>query len=75
MKEAMRSVDPVRGIHYRDLRDPNQIALDVSVSHLEPLQAIVRQLGSGERTLESLGNTRWWKPSIGRRTPRRPSRP
>jgi three-Cys-motif partner protein len=55
MKEAMWSVDPVRGIHYRDPRDPNQIALDVSVSHLEPLQeAIARQLASGERTLESL---------------------
>lgn len=55
MKEAMWTVDPVRGVHYRDPRDPNQITLDFSVPHLEPLQeAIARQLTSGERTLQSL---------------------
>lgn len=55
MKEAMWRVDPVQGVHYRDPRDPNQITLDFSVPHLEPLQdAIIRELASGDRTLDAL---------------------
>jgi three-Cys-motif partner protein len=55
MKEAMWRVDPVQGVHYRDPRDPNQITLDFSVPHLEPLQdAIMHELASGDRTLDSL---------------------
>lgn len=55
MKEAMWKIDPVKGVHYRDPRDPNQITLDFDVPHLEPLQeAILCELASSERTLESL---------------------
>ena len=58
MKDAMWKVDPVKGVHYRDPRDPNQIMLGFAAPHLvhlEPLQeAIVGELAQGDRTLESL---------------------
>ena len=42
MKEAMWEVDAVRGIGYRDPRDPNQETLDVQVEpHTAPLQRLL----------------------------------
>jgi len=56
MKDAMWKVDPVRGVHYRDPRDPNQMTFDFDLHpHLDPLRnALLRELGSGERTLANL---------------------
>ncbi|MFS1305341.1 three-Cys-motif partner protein TcmP [Streptosporangium longisporum] len=51
-KEAVWKVDPVRGIGYRDPRDPDQTTLDPETRPLQ--QAILAELGKGERTLEQL---------------------
>jgi hypothetical protein len=56
MKEAVWKVDPVRGIRYRDPRDPDQTTLDFTLNpETGPLrQAVLAELGKGERTLEQL---------------------
>ena len=56
MKDAMWQIDPVRGVHYRDPRDPNQMTLDFDLHpHLEPLSsALLHQLGPGDQTLGDL---------------------
>ncbi|MFI6705403.1 three-Cys-motif partner protein TcmP [Nonomuraea sp. NPDC050478] len=56
MKEAVWKVDPVKGVRYRDPRDPNQTTLDFTpTADTRPLrQAILAELGQGERTLEQL---------------------
>jgi three-Cys-motif partner protein len=56
MKDAMWQVDPVRGVHYRDPRDQNQMVLDFDLHpHLEPLShALLGELSHGERTVAQL---------------------
>lgn len=56
MKDAMWNVDPVRGVHYRDPRDPGQLAFDFASSpDLTPLRrALLAELARGERTLAQL---------------------
>ena len=56
MKDAMWNVDPVRGVHYRDPRDPGQLTFDFSSSpDLGPLRhALLVELSHGERTLSQL---------------------
>lgn len=56
MKDAMWKVDPVRGVHYRDPRDPDQMMLDFDLNpHLDPLiQLLTRELAHGERSLAEL---------------------
>ncbi|MET9241198.1 three-Cys-motif partner protein TcmP [Nonomuraea sp. NPDC003709] len=56
MKEAVWKVDPVRGVRYRDPRDPDQTTLDFTLDpDTRPLrQAILAELSKGERTLEKL---------------------
>ncbi len=55
MKDAMWNIDPVRGVHYRDPRDPSQLTFDFTPSaDLSPLRrALLAELG-GERTLAQL---------------------
>lgn len=56
MKEAMWKVDPIRGVHYRDPRDPDQLPLDLSFTPgTGPLRrAILEELIKGQRTLAQL---------------------
>jgi three-Cys-motif partner protein len=56
MKDAMWQVDPVHGVHYRDPRDPNQMALEFNLHpHLEPLiHALLRELTRLDCTLAQL---------------------
>jgi three-Cys-motif partner protein len=56
MKDAMWAVDPVKGVHYRDPRDPAQMMLDFDLHPaLEPLRrAILTQLLNGPLTLAQL---------------------
>jgi three-Cys-motif partner protein len=56
MKDAMWNVDPVRGVHYRDPRDPDQLTLDFTpAADLTPLQsALLTELRQGDRTLAQL---------------------
>jgi three-Cys-motif partner protein len=56
MKDAMWNVDPVRGVHYRDPRDPGQLTFDFTPSpDLGPLRrALLAELSRGERTLSQL---------------------
>jgi hypothetical protein len=56
MKDAMWNVDPVRGVHYRDPRDPGQLTFDFTHSpDLGPLRrALLAELSHGERTLGQL---------------------
>jgi three-Cys-motif partner protein len=56
MKDAMWKVDPVRGVHYRDPRVPDQAAFEFDLHpDLEPLSLeILRILGDGERTVAQL---------------------
>lgn len=56
MKDAMWKVDPVRGVHYRDPRIPDQAAFEFDLHpYLEPLGLeILRLLGDGERTVAQL---------------------
>lgn len=56
MKDAMWNVDPVRGVHYRDPRDPGQLTFDFTPSpDLGPLRhALLAELSHGERTLSQL---------------------
>lgn len=52
----MWNVDPVRGVHYRDPRDPGQLTFDFTPSpELGPLRhALLAELSHGERTLSQL---------------------
>jgi three-Cys-motif partner protein len=56
MKDAMWKVDPVRGVHYRDPRVPDQAAFEFDLHpDLEPLSLeILRVLGDEERTVAQL---------------------
>jgi hypothetical protein len=56
MKDAMWRVDPVRGVHYRDPRVPDQAAFELDLNpHLEPLiLETLRLLGDGEYTVAQL---------------------
>jgi three-Cys-motif partner protein len=56
MKDAMWNIDPVRGVHYRDPRDPDQLTFDFTPSaDLNPLRrALLAELATGERTLAQL---------------------
>lgn len=56
MKDAMWTVDPVRGVHYRDPRDPDQVMFDIELNpHLDPLIHLLRrELKAGERTVAEL---------------------
>lgn len=56
MKDAMWNVDPVRGVHYRDPRDPGQLAFDFEPSpDLTPLRrALLAEIACGERSLAQL---------------------
>jgi three-Cys-motif partner protein len=59
MKEAMWSVDPIRGLGYRDPRDPNQQTLDIEVApQTGPLRRLIlehlERLPSGRATLAEL---------------------
>jgi three-Cys-motif partner protein len=56
MKDAMWKVDPVRGVHYRDPRVPDQAAFEFDLHpYLEPLSLeILRVLDDGERTVAQL---------------------
>ncbi|MFC7650380.1 three-Cys-motif partner protein TcmP [Streptosporangium lutulentum] len=56
MKEAMWKVDPIRGVNYRDPRDPDQLSLEFSFNpDTGPLRrAILEELTKGERTLAQL---------------------
>ena len=53
MKDAMWNVDPVRGVRYRDPRDPGQFTFDFDPSpNLGPLRrALLTELSHGERIL------------------------
>ncbi|WP_433498587.1 three-Cys-motif partner protein TcmP [Sphaerimonospora sp. CA-214678] len=56
MKDAMWKVDPIRGVTFRDPRDPDQLQFEFSFDpDTRPLQrAILDELAKGERTLEQL---------------------
>jgi three-Cys-motif partner protein len=56
MKDAMWKVDPIRGVHYRDPRDPGQMTFDLDLHpNLEPLRrAILDRLQHDEHTLAQL---------------------
>lgn len=56
MKDAIWKVDPIRGVNYRDPRDPDQLLLEFSLDpDTRPLRrALLEELAKGERTLEQL---------------------
>jgi three-Cys-motif partner protein len=56
MKEAMWKADPVRGVRYRDPRDPDQMTLDFDLHpNLEPLRrALLAELAQGDRSVAQL---------------------
>ncbi|XVQ85346.1 three-Cys-motif partner protein TcmP [Microbispora siamensis] len=56
MKEAMWKVDPIRGVSYRDPRDPDQLQFELKFDpDTRPLRrAILEELSRGERTLAQL---------------------
>ncbi|MDP9863906.1 MULTISPECIES: three-Cys-motif partner protein TcmP [Streptosporangium] len=56
MKEAMWQVDPVRGVSYRDPRDPDQLAFEFGEhASLAPLRrALLAELSSRDHTLANL---------------------
>ncbi|MGK5554684.1 three-Cys-motif partner protein TcmP [Actinomadura kijaniata] len=56
MKDAMWKIDPVRGVHFRDPRDPGQMTLDfVPDPELGPLRHFLHTaLGRGSRTVSQL---------------------
>jgi three-Cys-motif partner protein len=56
MKDAMWGVDPVRGLRYRDPRDPAQLALGLDLHpDLRPLEhALLAELDRGQRTVAQL---------------------
>lgn len=55
MKDAMWKVDPVRGLRFRDPRDPAQMAFDLSTPMFDPLERfLLALLARGPRTVEQL---------------------